>query len=117
MNSDAGITGGTLPRGSRSVPKAPEQFRQPSRINRLGEGIVESRGEGPFTVVFLAPSGDRDQPRVFTESTGPHPAGNLVAIEPWHADVKEHDVRTKILEGGKRSRSIVHGSHGATFHP
>src|SRR5436305_1571756 len=85
-----------------------KNFLQNLNADRLREVFVET-GRGCLFLVFHLPeSGERDE-HDFVAELLPNPPGELVAIDPRHADVDDGDIGT-CGDNALQSRLSIRGS-------
>src|SRR6185312_16735097 len=79
-----------------------EDFPQRAEIDGLDEMPIEAGCFRPLPIRFLTPARHGDDLSGGGPRPVPHPARCLVAIEPRHADIEQHDVgaeELRLLQG------------------
>ena len=87
------------------------QLSQLLDVRGLDQIVIEPGGVAAAPVVVLSPAGERDERRLAELRTRSDAAGDLVSVEPRHADVEEHDIGVPSLERLQRGGSVVHHRH------
>src|SRR6478672_7572931 len=62
-----------------------------AEIDRLGHVIVKAGVSSTLAIVFLPPTGDRDQERAHAPRLAAQPLRHFVTIHPRHADIEQYD--------------------------
>ena len=72
---------------------------------------VEARLPSFLPVVFLTPTGQRDDPHLSEPGFGPQAAGDLESVDGRHSEVEQDDFRLKLASKVEGRTSVVGDPH------
>jgi hypothetical protein len=106
----AGAAGGCLLATGR-LRRTCQQLHELLQIHRLHQVAVDAGAPRAALVGLLAPACEGDQFRPPASRLGADAPRHLVAIQTWHADVQQRDIRLMHLGSVQRLPRVAHGVH------